>query len=297
MAVLLQAGGDVRIEDNQVELGTPGSCLGLYGCQDAHVARNVFRGVGDYHALSLVDSHQVEVAENDFRDGVFAAFEGEGLVVRANRLGNNLWVTGTGNGSVVHNHIEGNTEATITLEQVFGQWQVVGNTLAGNLRVLPRVYSEVTAGLDELASELPGPGGSGPLSPPWLPGPRNATGWIREALRGTRRAVGELVGASPGLDAASLVEDEVRLLVQGNRAGELVVGNVHPSEAGKPGLEELPVAEPYGASVVQVLGNHAEGQLVVNGYGRCITAHNVAGKLRVGGNVPERLLESNLSLG
>jgi hypothetical protein len=49
--------------------------------------------------------------------------------------------------------------------------------------------------------------------------------------------------------------------------------------------------------MVQVLSNQAKGQLVVNGYGRCITAHNIAGKLRVGGDVPEHLLESNLSLG
>jgi hypothetical protein len=296
LALVFQAGANLRIEDNQVELGDRGMCLGFSGCQDVRVARNVCRGVEDYVSLSLIDSHQVEVAENDFRDGRCWVSEGEGLRIRANRMGRGLMVSGAGNGLVAHNHMEGDAEITLSLEEVFGQWQVVGNSVAGGLRVLPRVYSELTAGLDDLALELPGPGGRGPLSPPWLSRSMDVAGGVWEALRGARRAVGELVEASSTLAASPLVEDEVRLLVQGNRAGELVVGHVHPSESGKPGLEGLPVAEPHALSVAQVLGNQVEGRLVVNGYARCIAAHNVAGRLRVGGDVPERVLDSNLSL-
>jgi len=297
-AVLVMAGGALRIEDNQVELGGSGLCLGVSGCQDVRLARNVFQGGRGYQSLALWDAHQVEVAENDFRDGSCMVFEGEGLTLRANRLGGGLSVTGTGSGQIAHNRMDEYEGTALSLSQVFGRWQVVGNTVAGGLRVLPRVYSELTEGLEGLAADLPRPGGSEPLRVPWLPGPVNAAAWVRETVAEARQAVGELLVTSPGLAASlePLVEDEVRLLVQGNRAGELVVGHVHPMSSGKPGLEDLPVAEPYSFSVVQVLGNHAEGRLVVNGYSRCIAAHNVAGRLLMGGEVPERLLDSNLSL-
>jgi hypothetical protein len=204
--------------------------------------------------------------------------------VRGNRLAGRFAVTGTRNGVLVNNQW-GNTEGPSALvDQAQGRWQVAGNTAAGALRVLPRTYSEVVAGVDSLAAEL----AQSDMEGTWA---------ARELLTQARQAVAELSEAtSVGTTSVSTVESEVRLHVQGNRAGELVVGAVHPSAADQPGLEGLPVATPHALSVVQVLGNQVEGQLVVNGYARCILAHNVAGRLRVGGDDPNRLLDSNLSL-
>ena len=56
------------------------------------------------------------------------------------------------------------------------------------------------------------------------------------------------------------------------------------------------MATPHALSVVQVLGNQVDARLVVNGYARCIIAHNVAGRLLPLGDDPNRLLDSNLSL-
>jgi hypothetical protein len=303
-AVLVVASGLLWIEGNVVELGGTGCGLCVRGSHDVRVTHNAFLGPAESRPLWAVDGQRLEVVENDLRAGQSLLARIEGVDVRSNHAGGALTLRNSGNGVVASNRVDGTEDFPLSIELARGRWQVSGNTVSGGLRLLPRATSTLLEDINGIAAELPGAGtGSvgGALRPPWLSrqtSPGSPGGWVGDIVEQLQGVLSQLVvfGASLGRVVSGLteVEGEVQLLVQGNWSTDLQVGSVHPSQAGTAELSGLPVAAPFGQSVVQVLGNRAEARLVVNHYERCIVAHNVGQQLFLGTSGGTRILGPNL---
>jgi hypothetical protein len=306
-AVLLVAAGLLWVEGNQVELGSTGCGLCVRGSSDVRVARNTFLGPPESRPLWAVDAQRLQVVENDLRAGVSLLARVEGVDVCSNHVGGALILRNSGDGVVASNRVDEPEGFPLSIELARGRWQVSGNTVAGGLRVLPRGVATLLEDINGVAEGLPAAdlqGINGPLRPPWLsraPSPGTPAGWVGDLVEQLQGVLSELVvySASLGRVVSGLteVEGEVQLLVQGNWARDVQVGSVNPADAGPQELTGLPMAEPFGQSVVQVLGNRAEAWLVVNHYERCLVTHNAGQRLFLGMGRADRILEPNLTLG
>ncbi|MBN1203779.1 MAG: hypothetical protein JXB05_02500 [Myxococcaceae bacterium] len=306
-AVLLVATARVWAEGNQLELGSTGCGLCVRGGSDVRVARNRFLGPAESRPLWATDTHRLEVVENELRAGQSLLARLEGVGVSSNHVGGALVIRNSGDGVVESNRVEETEAFPLSIELARGRWQVGGNRVAGGLRVLPMGVSTLLEDINGMAAELPGAGVGrlgGPLRPPWLSRAQNPEapgGWVGELVERLQGVISELVvyGASLGRVVSGLTEVEgaVQLLVQGNWARDVQVGSLHPTDAGLPEAAGLPVAEPHGQSIVQVLGNRVDARLVVNHYEQCVVTHNVGQRLVVGSSRANRILEPNLRLG